>query len=148
MNLTESHVKNELDILLRTNKPVLEQNDVGGNSPAAFLDLTNSQSPTGVFRIPPGVISKCLEACRGRKNLAGRLAKQLFTEEERKESNCRGVLGKKPLDYIRVSAIKNTCLKEYPMCQGETKESVERSVRTAIDEACRRKVKAEPNCEN
>ena len=89
VNLTESHVKNELDILLRTNKPVLEQNDVGGNSPAAFLDLTNSQSPTGVFQIPPGVISKCLEACRGRKNLAGRLAKQLFTEEERKESNCR-----------------------------------------------------------
>ena len=43
--------------------------------------------------------------------------------------------------------MKNTCLKEYPMCQEETKESVERSVRTAIDEACCHKIKAEPNCE-
>ena len=83
VNLTESHIKNELDILLHTNKPVLEQNDVEGNLPAAFLDSTNSQSPTGVFRIPPGIISKCLEAYLGRKNLAGQSGKELSTEEKK-----------------------------------------------------------------
>ena len=49
------------------------------------------------YRIPPGVLSESLEARRGR-NFAGRLVQKLLSEEERRGSSMRGVLGKKALD--------------------------------------------------
>ena len=49
--------------------------DFLGNSSLVFLDLTNSQlSSVDMFRIPAGVLVKALDACRSRRNLAGRLA--------------------------------------------------------------------------
>ena len=137
--LSETMVKEELETFRA--KP--KESTV--NSSPAFLDLTNSQSPSvDVFRIPAGVLSKTLDAYRGRTNLAGRLALMIFTEEERKESNCRGVLGKKTLDFVKLQSIKEVCVKEYPITPNETRESVNKEIRSSIDEVCRRKIKKNP----
>ena len=138
--LSETTVKKELETFWAKPKESIM------NSSPAFLDLTNSQSPSvDVFRIPAGVLSKALDACRGRRNLAGRLAQMIFSEEERKESNCRGVLGKKPLDFVKLQSIKEACLKEYPITPSETRESVNKEIRSSVDEVCRRKIKKEPS---
>ena len=90
--LSETTVKKELETLL------VKPKESPLNSSPAFLDLMNSQSPSvDGFRIPAGVLAKALDTCRGRRNLAGRLTQLIFTEEERKSSNCRGVLGKRLL---------------------------------------------------
>ena len=134
--LSETTVKKELETLL------VKPKDSPLNSSPAFLDLTNSQSPSvDGFRIPAGVLAKALDTCRGRRNLAGRLTQLIFTKEERKSSNCRGVLGKKALDFVKLQSIKEACLKEYPICPNETNESVNKEIRSSVDEVCRRKIK-------
>ena len=109
--------------------------------PLADSQTANILSPdaTEDFHIPKGTMVACMSACRGRKNLAGRLSLALFSDEERENSNVRGVVGKKALDHLRVSAINSACIQEYPLQQGETKDKAHREIRISIDEACRRK---------
>ena len=119
--ISEATVKSEVDVLLRS-----MSNDEP-KSPSPLVDLTNLQSPP-TTRIPPGVVSVCLQTCRGRKNFAGRLTQKIFTDEERKESNVRGVLGKKSFDTSRMVCLREVCLKEFPISQGETEETVMKEI--------------------
>ena len=48
-----------------------------------------------MFEIPFRELREASHGCRSRRNLAGRLANLLFTDEEKSISNYRGVLNKK-----------------------------------------------------
>ena len=90
------------------------------------------------YVIPESTIYSSLIACKSRRNLASRLATQVFTVEERTTSNSRGLCGKKALDPSKLKAIHEVAVKNYPLERLETKASVEKEMRTAIDEACRK----------
>ena len=73
-----------------------------------------------------------------RKSFCAKLTRELFTEEEMKTSNVRGVLGKKQLKPGCIQYIKNTAYSLYPLEVGEKADDSWRSCIKAIDEACRR----------
>ena len=74
--------------------------------------------------MPPDFISTALYGCKSRRNLAASLAAKLFSVEERSGSNCRGVLGKSPLDVNRVKAINCVCMQHSPLQRLETQLQV------------------------
>ena len=80
-----------------------------------------------------------------RANLASKLVKHLFTKEERKNSNVKGVVGKSQLDPKRLIKIKESVFQIWPCETGETQSSAWNQCCKAIDEAGRRlnKKKAE-----
>ena len=90
------------------------------------------------YVIPESTIYSCLIACKSRRNLASRLATQVFTVEKTTTSNSRGLCGKKALDPSKLKAIHEVAVKNYPLERLETKASTEKEMRTAIDEACRK----------
>ena len=66
--------------------------------------------------IDDNLASNAYSKSKSRRNFAAHLAKLVFTPRERLESNCNGRFGKKALDSMRLSAIRNTLFKFYP-CQ-------------------------------
>ena len=104
------------------------------------MQSTSSHVPANTCNVIPQHIlieAKC--GCRSRRNLAGRLALSLYTEEERTSSNYRGVLNKiKKLDPIRSEAIRNACVTEFPPKQFETPLMIQKEIREGMDEMCRR----------
>ena len=78
-----------------------------------------------------------LDSC-SRANFAAKLARSLFSEEERKTSNVKGVLGKKKLDPKRMLKIKENVFQIWPCETGETQLSSWSQCCKAIDEAGRR----------
>ena len=128
--LSEAAVKSEIDLLCQS---------ASVSSPINLDASTVQPVADQAYRIPPGILSESLEACRGQRNFAGRLAQKLFSEEERRGSNVRGVLGKKALDTKRMNGIRDACFKQYPACHGETRESVLKEIRISVNEVCRRK---------
>ncbi len=76
--------------------------------------------------------------CKSRRNLAARLAAKIFSVQERQGSNCRGVLGKTPLDVCRVKAIYSVCMQNFPLQRLETQMLADKEMRNAIDELCRK----------
>ena len=101
---------------------------------------------SALYSIPPALVVSCLHGCKSRRNLAGRLAAQIFPAEERKLSNVRSALGKKRLDPLKVNAIFTVCLQKFPLDRLETRLLVGKDMRNAVDETCR-KTKI-PGCEN
>ena len=102
------------------------------------VQSTSSHVPANTCNVIPQHIlieAKC--GCRSRRNLAGRLALLLYTEE-RTSSNYRGVLNKKKLDPIRSEAIRNACVTEFPPKQFETPLMIQKEIREGMDEMCRR----------
>ena len=69
------------------------------------------------------------------------------TTEERTTSNSRGLCGKNALDGVKLKAIHDLCIKQFPLERLKTKIAVEKDLRNAIDEACR-KIKRQDNIEN
>lgn len=67
----------------------------------------------------------------------------VFSLEEMKTSNYRGVLNKKRLDPAKTSAIQRACLAEFPAKQQESTRSMNKDIREGIDEMCRRCVRKE-----
>ena len=66
------------------------------------------------------------------------LAAKVFTVWERQASNCRGVMGKTPLDVFRVKAIFAASMHHFPLQHLETQVIADKEMRTAIDEVCRK----------
>ena len=120
--------------------------------PVPFEERTNFVSPLNqsggedTYSIPPTLVASCLHGCKSRRNLAGRLAAQIFPAEERKLSNVKGALGKKRLDPLKANAIFTVCLQKFPLDRLETRLLAEKDMRNAVDETCR-KTKI-PGCEN
>lgn len=94
-------------------------------------------SPSETYEIPLSTVKDTAQGCRSRRNLAGRLANALFTSEEKRTSNCRGI-NKDKLDFRRVSAIRRACVIEFPAKQNENERMIEKEIREGIDEMCRR----------
>ena len=97
--------------------------------------------PTGTqegYAVPPDIVGVVLLGCKSRRNLAARLASRIFSANERCGSNCRGVLGKTPLDVNRVKAIYSICMQHFPLQRLETQLAADKEMRTAIDEICRK----------
>ena len=104
-------------------------------TPLAQLPMYSAfESPTS----PAEDIAFALNACRSRRNLAGRLAAKIFSQRERATSNCRGKLGKTALNSLNVKAIYSTCMKYYPLQRLESTAMTDREMRNAIDEICRK----------
>ena len=99
-----------------------------------------SRTPVGemVYQIPAVVLEDAKNGCRSRRNLAGRLTMKLFSQDEKENSNFRGVLGKAKLDHIKTDGIRRTCLDVFPPKQYETSQMIDREIREGIDEMCRR----------
>ena len=97
-------------------------------------------TPTPPYQLTPQIIRSTVSGCRSHKNLAGRLAARIFTEDELLESNFRGVCNKKKLDEINtnINAIRKACLTEYPIQSHENSYIVERDIREGADEMGRR----------
>ena len=55
-----------------------------------------------------------MDAC-SRKNLAWRLVKHVFTEDELKGHNCYGRRNKPALDQAKLSRVQSLCYAYYPM---------------------------------
>ena len=83
-------------------------------------------------------LKAALSSCRSRRNLAARRALRLFSPQERAESNCRGVLGKKTLKKAKVAAIFNVSMKQFPLQRLETDAMAAKEMRNAVDECCRK----------
>lgn len=74
--------------------------------------------------------------CRNHCQFAVNVARMLFTPEEMRESNCRGVKDKHPLDRKRLDFIKRAVLKYYnvlPDCEMD----VWKQCMQSIDTRCR-----------
>ena len=95
----------------------------------------NQASP---FQVTPAVLKTSMLGCRSRKNLAGRLAAKIFSEEEMLSSNFRGVCNKKLLDECKTDAIRRACFVEFPFRAHENEYIVERDIREGVDEMGRR----------
>ncbi len=72
----------------------------------------------------------------GRTRMAKAIMADLFTIEERVTSNCRGSLGKPPLDPIRLEAVRQAVFELLP-CEESQMEAVWCSCVTCIDTANR-----------
>ena len=92
----------------------------------------------GGYVVPADVVATALFGCRSRRNLAARLAAKVFTVQERQASNCRGVMGKTPLDVFRVKAINAASMYHFALQRLETQVVADKEMRTAIDEVCRK----------
>ena len=73
-----------------------------------------------------------------RPNFAARLVRSLYTIEERKTSNVKGILGKNKLSPTRLGRIKNATMQMYPCISGENEVTAWRACCKAVDETCRR----------
>ena len=73
-----------------------------------------------------------------RPNFAARLVRSLYSIDERKISNVRGVLGKKRLSPRRLGRIKNATFQMYPCVSGENETATWTACCKAVDETCRR----------
>ena len=103
----------------------------------SYLNVS-SAGGSASYHIPAEDIAFALNACRSRRNLAGRLAAKIFSQRERATSNCRGKLGKTALNSLKVKAIYSTCMKYYPLQRLESTAMADREMRNAIDEICRK----------
>ena len=103
-------------------------------------NLPNNSRDTGIqkFTISYVIIDRAMSGCRSRRNLAARLTQALFTDEEKKSSNVRGVGGKQSLNEAKVDAIRESCYKQFPLDRVESKVNADREIRHAMDEVCRK----------
>ena len=124
-----------LDTPIQPNQIQLNQTLDTPIQPNQIDATTNEDIP---YSIPQSTIQLCLNGCKSRRNLAGRLTLKLFTNEERRRSNCRGVVGKQPLYPIKVRTIFNVCYQQFPMDRLENPLQAEKEMRNAIDEQCRK----------
>ena len=94
--------------------------------------------PVSSYEIANEVLNLALQGCRSRRNLAGRLAAQVYTLRERSGSNCRGKQGKTALDQVKLKAIYTTCMQQFPLQRLEMQLAADKEMRNAIDEVCRK----------
>ena len=78
-----------------------------------------------------------LKSC-SRANFCVNLARQLFSVEERQESNVKGRRGKKRLNEAKMKVIETNAFHVYPLATGEHHHLAWRLCEKAVDESCRR----------
>ena len=93
----------------QTNKDFLSYPILFGNNTGDTREISLSMD---VFRIPAGVLAKALDACRGRRYLAGSLTQLISSKEEWKESNRSS--WKKSFLFSKVVGYKGSVYRRIP----------------------------------
>ena len=103
-------------------------------------NLPSNSRDTGIqkFTISYVIVDRAMSGCRSCRNLAGRLTQALFKDEQKKSSNVRGVGRKQSLIEAKVDAIRESCYKQFPLDRVESKINLDREIRHAMDEVCRK----------
>lgn len=73
-----------------------------------------------------------------RANFSVNLVREIFSITERKESNVKGIKGKKKLNELKLQQVKSNAFSLYPLTSGEQQHTAWRLCERAIDESCRR----------
>ena len=73
-----------------------------------------------------------------RANFSAKLVRKLFSEEERRTSNVKGVLGKRKLNPAKLQQVKEAAMQMYPCESGENHHNAWTVCCKAIDECNRR----------
>ena len=81
-----------------------------------------------------------------RPNFCVNLVRELFTIEERRQSNVRGKKDKKQLNQQLMDLVKNSAFQMYPLATGEQQLLAWNHCIKAIDESCRRLNRANKEC--
>ena len=112
-----------LELPVQTANPVETtiESSFWASSPLQELSLRDNIQRESAYNIPDGILYNCLSSCKSRKNLAARLAAKVFTIEERTTSNSRVLCGKNALDGVKLKAIHDLCIKQFPLERLETK---------------------------
>ena len=79
-------------------------------------------------------------------NLALSLVRELYTEEEMRTSNCRGVKGKNKLDIYRLNYVKKQIFFYSTVPPTDFERFWKKDCISAIDEGCRRLRRAHKDC--
>ncbi|XP_038055781.1 formin-like protein 6 [Patiria miniata] len=88
--------------------------------------------------LSPSTVSNARDNSTSIPNYALSLVRKLFTEEEMKGGNCRGVKGKRPLDPSRLTMVRQEVLKHPEVVPGKFPNFWKTICTRAIDEECRR----------
>lgn len=92
---------------------------------------------TPAAQLTTGYLMNLKEQSCSRPNFGSKLARDLFTEVERKSSNVKGLQGKKQLDPKRILQIKEAVFQIYPLETGESHNSAWAACCKAIDSSNR-----------
>ena len=130
-------------------------------TPSPLQDVTNINvfGRNSAGGLSDEMVFGCRQSCKSQRNLAARLSAQVFSDAQRRVSNCQEVAGKKALDPVKLKAIFNvciqkypfealdpvklkaifnTCIQKYPFERAEAMNGAEKKMRNAIDKHCRK----------
>ena len=105
--------------------------------PQPNLHDTRQENSTDPLFTASVLIEAQRQSC-SRNNFTANLVRKIFSAEEMKISNVRGVLGKMRLDPRKIDQINKVVFQMYPCGTGEKPDSIWRACCKAIDESCRR----------
>lgn len=125
-----------------TNPEPFEQSAANAYSPSGILQEQSSSNAVPQYLvgslIPGSLITAVKMQSCSRSNFAVNLVRRLFTTEERKNSNVRGVLGKKKLNPEMMLKVREATFQLFPCDTMENESHVWTYCCKAIDESCRR----------
>lgn len=106
-------------------------------TPSQLSNRPNSPTQDDIIITSETLYKLRLKSC-SRPNFCVNLARELFTTDERQESNVKGKRGKKKLDAAKMKVIERNAFHIYPLTTGEQRHTSWRYCEKAIDESCRR----------
>ena len=104
------------------------------SSPLPIMEAQDTSTSSGF--LDPSKISHIRANSCSRENFSSKLVKELFTVEERRSSNVKGVVGKKKLDEQKIAYVEALTFESYPCSSSERKVAWSKCVKT-IDTANR-----------
>ena len=96
-------------------------------------------SPAVLLGLSDTAVSQVKSVANSRKNFSARIAKLVFSENERRISNCSGKKGKNKLDSTKLGLVRKLTYYEYPLNPGIDEDADWKNCIRAIDEVNRRK---------
>jgi len=101
--------------------------------------MSSPASPAALLGLSDAAVSQVKSVANSRKNFSARIAKLVFSENERRVSNCSGKKGKNKLDSTKLGLIRKLTYYEYPLIPGVDEDVDWKNCIRAIDEVNRRK---------
>ena len=133
-------MERKLDTIIDLQRQLMEKMErLEGRSPRKRKRIvTENDDEEEPFTFAPEQIIKLKYRSNSVKHFAKEIAVKIYTEKERKESNCTGSKGKKLLSPRRMKAIKECVFTQFSVAEGQ-REDVWAHCRNAINEAGRRR---------
>ena len=100
--------------------------------------LLSAEKPTVEKQATPELLYVLkLRSC-SRQNFCVHFIREMFSNDERRESNVKCKRGKKKLDEATMQMVKENAFNLYPLTSGEQQHTAWRLCERAIDESCHR----------